>query len=301
MSNFIQILFSSLEIGSVYALAALGIIIIFRTSQLINFAQGSLGMFSAYIAAFFIQGGESSLEVQVMKHSTIIAVLVGMLAAFLMGVIIDFLVVRRAKKQTSPLALPIITLGIVMMLTGLAPIVFGGNPLAFPRFIENASVSILGVTIMVNSIVCIILGFMVLAAVFLFLQNTVWGLAVRTTASNETTARLMGVPTKIVTMVAWAVAAALGALSALILAPSTVVDIVMMDGVQLNAFIACVLGGFQTFYGPVIGAYILALTKNIFGFYISTTWGTAINYVLILIFIVIRPYGLFGKKTVKKV
>lgn len=301
MSNFIQILFSSLEIGSVYALAALGIIIIFRTSQLINFAQGSLGMFSAYIAAFFIQGGESSLEVQVMKHSTIIAVLVGMLAAFLMGVIIDFLVVRRAKKQTSPLALPIITLGIVMMLTGLAPIVFGGNPLAFPRFIENASVSILGVTIMVNSIVCIILGFMVLAAVFLFLQNTVWGLAVRTTASNETTARLMGVPTKIVTMVAWAVAAALGALSALILAPSTVVDIVMMDGVQLNAFIACVLGGFQTFYGPVIGAYILAFTKNIFGFYISTTWGTAINYVLILIFIVIRPYGLFGKKTVKKV
>lgn len=300
MSNFIQVLFSSLEIGSVYALAALGIIIIFRTSRITNFAQGSVSMFGAYVAAFFILGGQVSISVKTYVTSPVLAVLVGMATALLIGVFIDFFIIRRVRNA-GPVTLQIITLGIVLTLTGLAPLVFGVNPLSFPRFIENASISILGVPILVNSIICILLGLIVLIAVFVLLQKTKWGLAVRTTASNPIAARLMGVPTRKVTMVAWAVAAALGALSALILAPKTVVDIIMMEGVQLSALIACVFGGFQTFFGPVVAAYILAFTRNVLGFYVSNTWSTALNYAIILIFIIFRPYGLFGKKIIKKV
>jgi len=291
MSNFIQVIFSSLEIGSIYALAALGIIIIFRTAKMTNFAQGATGMFNAYVATFFL------LKTGV---NTVVAVLFGMASAFLLGLIIDFVVIRRVRNAT-PVSLQIITLGIVLILTGLAPVIFGGNPMAFPRFIQNSSLTILGASIMVNAVICICLGLLVLVAVFLFLQRTKWGLAVRVTASDSNTARMMGVPTRLVNMGAWAVAAALGTLAALMLAPSTVVDIIMMDGVQLTALIACVLGGFQTFYGPVVGAYIMGISRNLLGFYVSTTWGTAINYVIILIFIIFRPYGLFGKKQVKKV
>jgi branched-chain amino acid transport system permease protein len=142
---------------------------------------------------------------------------------------------------------------------------------------------------------------------FAFIQFTEWGLAIRVTASNEITSRLMGVPTKRVTMMSWATAAAFGTLAAIIVAPTTSVDINMMTSVQVNAFFACVLGGFQTFYGPVIGAYLIALAKNFAAYDWNptwkpfTTWSTAIVYLIILIFLFFKPVGIIGKKQVRKV
>jgi len=291
VSNFIQIIFNSLEIGSVYALAAIGIIVIYKTSRMTNFAQGSIGMFSAYF------GTITMLKFEI---SPVIATIVGMIFGFMLGIVIDLLVMRRAKNA-SPLTLQIITLGIVLALTGLAPLIYGTTPLAFPRFIPNKAVNILDASILVNGLLNIFIGIFVVYLLFLFLQKTKWGLAVRVTATNSMAAKVMGVPTKTVTMGTWAIAAALGGLSALMLAPSTVVDVIMMEGVQLNALIACVLGGFQTFFGPVLGAYIFAIVRNTLTYYVSSTWGTALTYIFILLFIIFRPYGLLGKKQTKKV
>ena len=136
---------------------------------------------------------------------------------------------------------------------------------------------------------------------FYVLQKTKLGLAIRTTASNEPVARLMGVPTRNVTLFAWALAACLGCLAGVMIAPSTSVTVNLMDNVQVNALIACVLGGFQTFYGPVLGAYIIAIGKNLLVFYWNSVWGEQLLYLLILLFIVFRPQGLVGKKFIKKV
>lgn len=291
MSNFIQVLFSSFEIGSVYALASIGIILIYKTSRMTNFAQGAIGMYSAYVATAFMNS---------FGLGAIVSTLFGMAFGLFLGLLIDFFIMRRAKNA-NPVTLQIITLGIVLFLTGLAPLTFGAVPLAFPRFIPNKAVDILGASIMYNGILNIVIGFVVVILLFVTLQKTKWGLAVRVTASNPTAAKVMGVPIKKVTMGTWAVAAALGALSALMLAPSTVVDVGMMEGVQLNALIACVLGGFQTFFGPVLGAYIFAVSRNLLNFYVSSTWGTALTYSAILLFIIFRPNGLIGKKIVKKV
>lgn len=291
MSTFLQLLFSSLETGSVYALAALGIIIIFRTSRMTNFAQGSLGMFNAFVATIFLISN---------KVPTALAAIIGMISAFATGVVIDLVIMRRAKKIT-PLAKQIITFGLIMLLSGVAPMIFGTSPLSFPRFIETGTMELADASITHNALFNITMGIAIMLLLFYFLQNTKWGLAVRVTASNEETARLMGVPTKTVTMGAWAVAAALGTLSALMLAPAITVNVSMMDNVQINALIACVLGGFQTFYGPVIGAYIIGLSKNMLSYYVSSTWGDAILYTLILAFIVFRPNGIIGKKIIKKV
>ena len=133
------------------------------------------------------------------------------------------------------------------------------------------------------------------------LQKTKLGLAIRTTASSEKTARLMGVPTKWVTLFAWALALVLGTLAGTMIAPSTSVTVNLMDNVQVNAFIACVLGGFQTFYGPVLGAYIIAIATNLLSYYVSSVWGAQILYALVIIFIVIKPVGLIGKRVTKKV
>ncbi|MCL2864392.1 MAG: branched-chain amino acid ABC transporter permease [Lachnospiraceae bacterium] len=291
MSTFFQLIFSGLETGSIYALAALGIIIIFRTSRTTNFAQGAIGMFNCYVATVTL----INLEVPVW-----VAVLVGMLTAFATGVFVDLVIIRRAQKVSS-VAKQIITFGIIMIFTGLAPIIFGTMPLSFPRFILQGSLDLFGASISYNGLLNIAIGLLIMGVLFYFLQHTKWGLAVRVTASNDATARLMGVPTSMVTMGAWAIAAALGTLAAIMHAPNISVGVNMMENVQVNAFIAIVFGGFQSFHGPVIAAYIIGLSRNLLLFYGSSTWGEPILYGLILLFIVFRPNGLIGKKIVKKV
>lgn len=290
MSIFIQILLNSLETGGIYALAALGIILIFRTSNTTNYAQGSISMFNAFIATYILNStGLPAYAVAIL----------GMLSAFLVGVLVDRIVISRAQK-VNPVAKQIITLGLIMIFLGLAPMIFGTDPLQFPRFVYGSH-TIMGATISYNAIVNIMVGIVIMLFLFLMLQKSKWGLSVRATASNDVVARMMGIPTTFITMASWAIAAALGTLAALMIAPTSSVNLSMMDGVQIIALLACVLGGFQTFHGPVIAAYIIGFASNFISFYISSIWSDSILYLLILVIMLFKPNGLFGKKTVKKV
>lgn len=291
MSIFIQVILRSLETGSIYALAALGIIIIFRTSLVVNFSQGVMGMFSTFVVTYLL--GSMGLPLW-------LSVVGGVISAIIMGYLIDFLIIRHTKK-VSPDAKQIITLGLMMIILGITPIFFGVDPLRLTRLIDVGDVKLLGASISYNGLFNIVFGLAVMGSLFYILQKTKWGLAVRTTASNEYTAKLMGVPTKTVTMGAWAVAAVLGALSGVMVAPMTSVTLNLMDEVMINALIACVLGGFQTFYGAILGAYIIGISRNLLLYYFSSVWGGQILYILILVFLVFRPHGLIGKKIVKKV
>lgn len=291
MSTFLQIILRSLETGSIYALAALGIIIIYRTSNTTNFAQGAVAMFNTFVVTYLFNRFGLPLWLAVMG---------GILSAIVTGFLIDVLILRHTKK-VSPVAKQIITLGLIMIVVGMAPIFFGVDPLRLPRLIESGDLNLLGASISYNGLFNIALGLAIMMLLFYVLQKTKWGLAVRTTASNEYVARLMGVPTKNVTMAAWGVAGILGVIAGVMTAPMTSVTLNLMDEVQITALVACVLGGFQTFHGPVIGAYIMGIMRNLLLFYGSSVWGGQILYILILIFIVFRPYGLIGKKVVKKV
>ncbi len=291
MSNFLQILFSSLETGGIYALATLGIIIIFRTSRVTNYAQGTIGMFGAFAATtFLIKTGVNEL----------VAAFVGMLCAFILGTAINFFIIRPARNS-SPVSKQILTFGVIMLVLGVAPMIFGSVPLTFGRFIKEGEISLLNASITYNAILNIVVGITIMSILFVFLQFSKWGLAVRATATSEQTAQLMGVPTELVNMGAWALASMLSTLAAVMVAPASTVTVSLMDTVQIFALIALVLGGFQTFHGPVIAAYLIAFSKNIIAFYWSSEWALAILYVTILITIIILPNGLFGKKVIKKV
>lgn len=228
------------------------------------------------------------------------ALLGGIASAFLSGFLVDFLIIRRTKK-VSPVAKQIMTLGLIMVFVGVIPLFFGVEPLNLPKFFNSGEIAFLGAKISYNGLFNISFGLILMFVLFYILQKTKWGLAVRTTASNDVVARMMGVPTRKVTMAAWAIAAGLGVIAGVMNAPTTTVTPNLMDSVQLNALIACVLGGFQTFYGPVLGAYIIGIVKNLFVYYISSVWGDQLLYISILVFIVFRPHGLIGKKVIKKV
>lgn len=289
--TLLQILLRSLETGGIYALAALGIIIIFRTSNITHFAQGAMGMFNTYLAAVLVDLMDLPLG---------IGVVAAILMAVVLGCLVDFVIIRRVKK-VAPITKQILTLGLIMVFVGLAPMVFGVDPLSLPKFIPSGAIPIAGASLSHNGLLNIVLGVVIMLVLFYVLQKTKMGIAIRTTASNEPVARLMGVPTRNVTLFAWALAAVLGALAGIMNAPATTVTTGVMDTVQINALIACVLGGFQTFYGPILGAYIIAVGSNLLNFYVSSVWGTQIMYLLILLFVVFRPQGLIGKKIVKKV
>jgi len=291
VSTFVQLVTRSLETGSIYALAALGIIIIFRTSSITHFAQGAMAMFNTFVVTILF----SKLDMPLWM-----ALIGGIGSAVTTGFLVDFLIIRHTKKVT-PVAKQIMTLGLIMVFVGVIPMFFGVEPLNLPKFFNSGELAFLGAKISYNGLFNISFGLIIMFVLFYILQNTKWGLAVRTTASNEVVARMMGVPTKKVTMAAWAIAAALGVIAGVMNAPTTTVTPNLMDSVQLNALIACVLGGFQTFYGPVLGAYIIAVAQNLFAYYISSTWGTQLLYISILVFIVFRPHGLIGKKVIKKV
>ena len=291
MREILHLVFSGLETGSIFALATLGIIIIFRTSRATNFAQGTIGMFNAFVATMVVIN---------FGFPAWFAAIVGMLSAFVTGVVIDLAIIRQAKRANVA-SKQIITFGIILVLLGITPMLFGTVPLSFPRFLQAGGFEVIGAPLSYNGLLNILLGLSIMGGLFYFLQKTRWGLAVRVTASNTQTARLMGVPTNFVTMGAWAVAAALGTLSALMFAPNWNVNPSLMENIQINALIAGVLGGFQTFHGPVIAAYMIAILRNLVNFYISSTWGEALLYGFILLFIVFKPNGLIGKKIVKKV
>jgi branched-chain amino acid transport system permease protein len=292
ITTIFTLLFNSLETGSGYALAALGIVLIFRTSRTTNFAQGTIGTFNAYIAAYLMMQMDINIWV---------VAICATITAFSTGIIIDTLIIRPASK-VSAISKQIITLGIIMVLVGILPFLFGVNTLQLPRFFDSSqSMIIAGATLQYNTIFIIALSLSLMGLMFYFIQHTKWGLATRVTASDETTSKLMGVPTKRVTMLSWATAAIFGTLAAIFVAPRVGVNPNMLLTVQISAFFAGTLGGFSTFYGPVVGAYIIAFSRNFAQFYISDIWGNVIVYTLILIFLYFKPYGLFGKKPTKKV
>jgi len=294
MGEFFYLLFKSLETGSVYALAALAIVLIFKTSSTTNFAQGSIGTLNAFVAASLLIKWDWSIWA---------VAAIAVITSFITGIVIDTLIIRPASK-VSPVSKQIITLGLIMVIVGLIPMLFGVDPLRMPRFIpitNETTIQLLKTTLTYNTIFTILISITLMGFLFWFLKYTKWGLAIRVTASNEVTSRLMGVPTKRVTMASWATAAAFGTLAALIIAPQASVNVIMMSDIQVNAFFACVLGGFGTFHGPVIGAYIIAFSKNITQHYVTDVWGNVIVYMIILVFLFFKPFGLFGKKPISKV
>ncbi|UUX34982.1 branched-chain amino acid ABC transporter permease [Fundicoccus culcitae] len=293
MSDLVGVVLRSIEYGSMYALAALGIILVYRTSYATNFAQATIGMFSTYTVAKLIHDRGMGL---------VPALLVGIITAVIIGVLIDVLIMRRASSA-NPIGKQIITLGISSILLGLAPMIFGVYNLNMPRFIPQGSMTILGASISYNALFNIFLAAAIMLGLFAIIQKTKLGLAIRTTASNEKVARMMGVPSKNITMLSWAVAGVLSLMSGVMTAPYSSVSLVFMNDIQITAFLATVLGGFNTFYGAVIASYLISIALNLYQVYmpLGTVWGKPVIYALLLLVMYFKPYGLFGKKRVKKV
>jgi len=293
----------------VTALAAFAVTMVFRTSTTTNFAQGSVAALGCYVTADLF----SKYQLPVY-----IGLIPGILVGALCGLFIDIVIFRNGKNVL-PVGKQIITMGLVSIIFGGIPLVFG-NPERVPfeslytgEKDANIIFDFLGGKVVVgrHALICLAITVAVLGVLFLLLKFSKWGLAVRATASNEFTAELMGINSHAITAISWAIACGLGVLAAVMYAGNgTAITASFMTTIQVNAFLACILGGFSTFYGPVVGAICIPLMSTLVSFlqYLPfegaaniSRWNMVIVYVLMMILILIKPQGLLGKPVAKKV
>lgn len=306
MDLFVDLVFTGIGNGAIYASIALALVLIFRTTGLLNLAQGEMALFSTYFAWKL-----TSLDVAIVP-----AILITVVASMAGGAIIERFLIRPVDAPgKSPLNVLIVMLGLFLGLNALAQLLFStdaepmpkpwptipspGDPIGADRFFE-----VLGTRLSTATIALVIALVIECLALFLLFQKTKLGLKLRAVAANPESARLVGINSSAMLMLGWALSAGLGALAGvLVAADSGSVNPGLMIIVLVYAFAAAALGGFDSPIGAVVGGMIVAITEALTVGYIDALSGIAlvVPFALILIVLLVRPTGLFGRKVVERV
>lgn len=288
----VQLVISGLAIGCCYGLIALAMVIIYKTSNVLNFAQGDLAMVSTFVAWTML------------VHLNIpfaAAFLLTVVFAFILGAAVEFFFLRPAREPTI-LGLVIITLGCEMMLYGIAGWIWGSDTKSFPSPIKDTSIHTLGGVVVSDLNIAIFAASLALMLLlFLFFRFSKFGIAMRAAAQDPEAARLMGIRVNRVYTVSWGLSSAIGGLAGILMAPITMLDPNMMMDPLLKGFASAVLGGMTSLPGCVLGGWILGVLENLVAGYVSTEFKSVVAFVVIVLVLCIRPSGLFARHYERKV
>jgi len=287
-----QLIISGLAVGFCYALLALAMVIIYKTSEVLNFAQGEMAMISSFIAFVLLESYHLSFP---------LALALTLIFAAALGAFLEFAFLRPAKDPTV-IGLIIITLGFEMILMGIASWKFGPDQRSFPFPVSGfETYNFGGLVISKINFWTIIICLILMGILFFFFQYTRLGTAMRATQQNRLVARLMGIRTKRIFSFTWALSSFIGAVAGMFIAALTVLDPPMMMDPLMKAFASAVLGGMTSLPGAAVGGAILGVVENLFGAYVSMAFKSVVAFAIIILMLCIRQSGLLGKHFVKKV
>jgi branched-chain amino acid transport system permease protein len=293
MQEFLQLVVSGIATGGIFASLALALVLIYNAMGLVNFAQGEMAMLATFTAFTLISHGVNYW----------IALPVTLLIAFAGGIAIQRIVIRPVERAPL-LTLVIITLGLATLLNGLAGAIFGYVPRSFPSPFSVQTVDILGAFASYRDLGVIAVSGAVLLAIYLLLQRTTVGLTLRAAAHHPEASRLLGVHVSWMLALGWGLASAVGAVSGIMVAPIILLEPNMMQTIIIYAFAAAVLGGIESPLGAVIGGLIVGVTVNLAGSYVPFVGGDlqlAVALAIIIGVLVLKPNGLLGRPTVRRV
>jgi branched-chain amino acid transport system permease protein len=287
-----QIIVSGLIFGCVYGLAALGLVLIFRTTGLVNFAHGEMAMVTTFVAFTFLS---------YFQLSFFISFFLAIVFAALFGIAIYFLLIRRVG-DASHLNQLVLTLGIFLAIHGIAGLIWGHTPASFPRALKGGPIQLGPIFISPNELFVLFVTFILASTLFVLFRFTRVGLAMRASSQDLTAARLMGINVNFVFMVTWASGSILGGIAGLLTAPFTFLGVSMMYDVLIMAFAAAVLAGFLSLPGAVFGGLIIGVFGNLVSYYWAPEMALVCTFVLIIVVLYIRPQGIFSApEAIKKV
>jgi len=289
MHQLLQQIFSGLAAGAVYASLALALVMIYRATDLVNFAQGEMAMFSTYIAWMLVNVGMPFWA----------AFSLTLVASFVGGMIIERIVIRPVENAPV-LAAVVVTIGLLLIFNALAGWLFTYTLQEFPSPFPDRT--LFGALMTTRDLGVIGVTLAMLVALFVFFRFTATGLAMRAAAQNPESARLCGIPVGRMLAIGWGLAAAIGAVAGIMVAPVLFLDPNMMGGVLLYAFTGALLGGITSPIGAVVGGLIVGVTENLVGAYlIASQLKLTVALALIVLVLVFRPNGLFGAAIVRRV
>ncbi|MFC7404528.1 branched-chain amino acid ABC transporter permease [Georgenia alba] len=293
MARFVQLVVDGLATGSIYAALALAIVLVNRATGLINFAQGSMAVFSTYIAFSFVQTG---LPVAV-------AILLAVVVSFFFGAFIERVVIRRFEGGSHDVAV-VVTVGLFVLLAGISGWLWSYNHREFPSLFPLDSVPVAGAAVGLRNIGTIVTVVAVMGLLQLLFLKTKLGLALRAVSGNQTSSALSGLPVGRLLMIGWGLAAALGAIGGALVAPKLFLTPSMLDFALVYALAAAILGGLDSPVGAVVAAWFIGVAENLAGGYISFIGDDlkiAVPMALMFLILVVRPQGLFGHREVVRV
>ena len=290
MTDLLQFLFSGVTRGSIYGMVGIGFALIYRSSHVINFAQGE----------FVMMGGMSTVALLAAGLPLPLAAVGAILITTLVGIAIQVGIIAHMRSP-STLSIIIVTVGISMLLRGAVEALLGRQFFSMQGFSGEAPLLIFGAKLHTQSVW--ILGCLLLVgtAMWLFFRRTLLGKGVQAASSNRLAAEISGVDVPLVLVLCFAISAALGALAGLLTTPITLTQFDVGIALGMKGFCAAILGGLTNPFGAIAGGLILGFAEALSGGYVSSAYQDAVAFVLIIAMLLLRPSGLFSKRIVERV
>jgi branched-chain amino acid transport system permease protein len=290
MAELLQFVFSGLTVGAIYALVALGFTLIYKASDIINFAQGEFVMLGGMTTVFVAQAGVPLP----------LAAGIAIIATTAIGLGLHRFAIEPARGAT-PVTLIMITIGASIFLRGTAQIIFDRRFHSLPPLLGADPIHFGGAAILPQSLIVLASAAVIVVALWLFIEHTIFGKAVIATAANRLAARLVGVDTRRIVALSFAVSAAIGAIAGVLITPIALTSYDAGTLLALKGFAAAMLGGIGSAPGAVVGGILIGMFEALAAGYLSSNYKDAVAFLIILVVLVAIPQGLFGRAKIERV
>ena len=296
MEILLQLIFSGIALGMIYAVIAFGYQLTFATSGTLNFGQGEALMLGALVGLSFAGNvlGGPYLNFWLM-------IPIVMVFGVLQGALVEFVGVRPAIKIKSEFGWIMSTIALAIIFKNVAENIWGKDDLKFPSPVSEAPLKFLGANVLPMEIIIVLGALAMMAAVEIFNRKSIYGKAVVATSNDRDAAGLMGINTRLVITFSYALSSMTAAFAGVLIAPVTLTGATMGSVLGLKAFAVAIIGGLTSGVGVIVGGLILGIAETTTGFYISTGYKDVPGLVLLLLVLAVKPAGLFGKTAIKKV
>ncbi len=290
MSTFLLLTVYGLADGAILALAALGFVLIYKATRVINFAQGEFLLIGAYMfyTAFVI-----------LRLPWILAIVVGVAIAVVIGILVERFVLRPMIGETA-ISVIMVTIGLSSVLKALVQMFYGTAVREQPKILPQGSVEIGGATLPINRLLVIVIAAVVLAAFTIFFRRSRHGIAMRAVADDQQAALTMGISVRQIFAMAWALAAVSALVAGVLLADLSAVE-QNIASFGLIVFPVVILGGLDSVPGTIVGGLVIGLVKQFVSGYMDPGLAEVVPYVVLVAILMVRPYGIFGETRIERV
>lgn len=292
MEFFLQLFVNGISLGLLYALSALGFVMIFKSSSVLNLAHGELLAIGAFL--FLALSVKADLPV-------VVAFVLTLIGTFLLGFVVERLFLRPLIGENL-IEVIMMTLGLGIMFKGLLLFIFGGDIHSYPNFLpKGLSMQWGAIQIPSVNVATFIIGILFLIIFGFFFKYSSQGIYMRSVADNQPAALSLGVHVRRVFALSWAIAFIVAAMSGIVLGIINGVNVHNLSGIGLKVFPVVILGGLDSIGGAILGGIIIGLIETFTGGYISTSLREIMPYIVLVFILMVRPYGLFGLVEIERV